>query len=230
MCNYEKRIVLYLDLLGFKNKVDKSIENVDIRKKIFNILTKLYKDKEENYSGTLNGSMMGDHVSVFSDNIVYSVLLNSEDGFFKFSNVCYYLILECIYQGFIARGAIYIGDLFHNEKIVFGPALNEAYSLESTNSIYPRIIMKRDQFNDALESMDYVDRNYIKMFDEDDDGFMFLNYIKDFHELEKENYQYFISKLREIIISGLNTKDDKIKQKYEWLKTKFNKYNTYLNI
>lgn len=43
--------------------------------------------------------------------------------------------------GFWLRGAVTIGLLHHDEDIVFGPALNRAYELESRHAIFPRIIL-----------------------------------------------------------------------------------------
>lgn len=41
------------------------------------------------------------------------------------------------------RGAITIGGLHHDDDIVFGLGVNEAYRLESTVARYPRIILSR---------------------------------------------------------------------------------------
>jgi hypothetical protein len=42
--------------------------------------------------------------------------------------------------GFWIRGGITIGELVHNNDVVFGPALNRAHELESKVAEYPRII------------------------------------------------------------------------------------------
>jgi hypothetical protein len=48
------------------------------------------------------------------------------------------------WSGLLIRGAITIGDIVHDDSIVFGPALNRAYELESQQAIYPRIILDPD--------------------------------------------------------------------------------------
>lgn len=50
---------------------------------------------------------------------------------------------SCLY-GFFFRGGVTIGDLFHDGHIVFGPALNQAYDLESKKAVYPRAILDPD--------------------------------------------------------------------------------------
>jgi hypothetical protein len=44
-------------------------------------------------------------------------------------------------SGFWIRGAVTVGLIHHDEHIVFGPALNRAYELESKVAIYPRILI-----------------------------------------------------------------------------------------
>jgi hypothetical protein len=43
--------------------------------------------------------------------------------------------------GFLVRGGITIGDIVHDEEVVFGPALNRAYHLEHDIAKYPRIVV-----------------------------------------------------------------------------------------
>jgi hypothetical protein len=44
-------------------------------------------------------------------------------------------------MGFFIRGAVTIGDLYHDREVVFGPGLVRAYDLESNTAIYPRIVL-----------------------------------------------------------------------------------------
>lgn len=44
-------------------------------------------------------------------------------------------------SGVYLRGAIVRGPLFHDEKMVFGEALVEAYRIESTDAVFPRIMI-----------------------------------------------------------------------------------------
>ena len=50
--------------------------------------------------------------------------------------------------GLMMRGGISIGNLIHEEAgALFGPSMNEAYELESTLAIYPRIVFSKDATN-----------------------------------------------------------------------------------
>jgi hypothetical protein len=55
----------------------------------------------------------------------------------------YLLQISLIQRGISVRGAISSGKLFHNEAIVFGPALVEAVELEKL-AMYPRVILSRE--------------------------------------------------------------------------------------
>jgi hypothetical protein len=59
------------------------------------------------------------------------------------------LIVDLLHMGFLTRGAIVVGDLFHRDNVIFGPALLEAYQIESREAFYPRIIVS----NKALEEL-----------------------------------------------------------------------------
>ena len=70
------------------------------------------------------------NVSTFSDNIVISTPVAE-------GNIPYFLQSMAVMQlmttslHFLLRGGISMGDIYHDEEVVFGPALNRAYELES---------------------------------------------------------------------------------------------------
>jgi hypothetical protein len=45
------------------------------------------------------------------------------------------------YLEFFIRGGVTVGDIVHDEHVVFGPALNRAYYLESQVADKPRIVL-----------------------------------------------------------------------------------------
>ena len=44
-------------------------------------------------------------------------------------------------NGFLLRGGVTVGDVIHEDEIVFGPGLNRAYYLESKIARYPRFVL-----------------------------------------------------------------------------------------
>ena len=84
----------------------------------------------------------------------------------------------------MVRGGITIGNHFQNERLIFSPALIKAYKLESTQAIYPRILID-DSFmkeinkhfpNDPSHSESEFVLDWIR---KDIDGKLFLNYLPD---------------------------------------------------
>src|SRR5262249_8589289 len=51
-------------------------------------------------------------------------------------------------KGLLIRGGIAKGPLYHDDSIVFGPALIEAYQLETGVAKFPRVILSRDVYAD----------------------------------------------------------------------------------
>lgn len=131
------RWVAYLDILGWKELVEKSRSNSKLIEKLTYIATEFPKQRPE------NSHYFAPHVTQFSDSIVVSIpadgqlhqardlLLNRLFMFWK------NLLCEEIF----IRGGITIGEMYHRGDVAIGPALIEAYLLESRKAIYPRILI-----------------------------------------------------------------------------------------
>ena len=50
--------------------------------------------------------------------------------------------MQLLSLGYYTRGAIVIGQTFHHENVIFGPALINAYKLEREVAKYPRVIVQ----------------------------------------------------------------------------------------
>ena len=128
---YEYRAVVFLDILGFSQliKANREVEILDALKVIEGL------QNQYPYDGTTNIEM-----SAFSDCIVVSDLVGDGFGVVRIVNYASYLAWKFLDMGVLVRGGVSIGDLYHKNKTVFGPALLEAYELESQLAIYPRIL------------------------------------------------------------------------------------------
>jgi hypothetical protein len=137
--SYEKRMVAFCDVLGWRSKIDKAGSDSEkiggLRRQIL-FIARLISNVSET---------VGLRFSSFSDNIVISGPANDfTTAVFKFMLGDYQMTSAAF--GFLTRGAITVGDVCHDKQVVFGPALNRAYELESTVANYPRIIFDRDMF------------------------------------------------------------------------------------
>ncbi|TQQ84249.1 hypothetical protein EXD82_07910 [Peptacetobacter hominis] len=219
---YSNRVVAFIDILGFKNLVS----NPTNQNKIFSLMQYLKSEKNRNYKTEYSLSDLGREITIFSDSIVISYDLS-------FKGQIFYILLDIIHfqldianMGILLRGGVSIGSLYHNKEIVFGPAMINAYNLESKNAIYPRIILDSEIFNfvsynpslhyTPAEELEYI----LSLLKQDFDGFYFTDFLNQYTELDKpENIFILINKLKNIIHNYLhNVKSPlEVKQKYIWL-------------
>jgi hypothetical protein len=82
-------------------------------------------------------------VTTFSDNVVISAN-KPKKSLPRFLSMAVGLQLATTMQGFLMRGGITMGNIVHDKRAVFGPALNRAYELESKIAKYPRVIFDPD--------------------------------------------------------------------------------------
>ncbi len=65
------------------------------------------------------------------------------------------LIVDLLHLGFLTRGAIVVGELYHRDNVILGPALLEAHKIESKEAFYPRIIVSQE----VLEELGELDED-----------------------------------------------------------------------
>lgn len=234
---YEERYCLFLDILGFQSHVHESskIESKEKNPMTFSRLKGAldqisdsvhYREKVE-VSDTIRSTSR--KVTQFSDSVVISYLKNEPNGAGVTSILMdvHNLQLTLMREGILFRGAITAGQLHHDEKLVFGLALNEAVALEKLAS-YPRVILDGEILDSAgLKRFQSPgsSRTIRSMVAEDFDGMFYIDYFNvmpDDFSGEADDVRYYLETLR-TVIKGLSTKKDPgIKMKHSWLRTKFN--------
>lgn len=225
---YSKKILVFFDLLGFKNLIDNNLETPD---KVKSILNDVYHySKGQSYDFQLIN---------FSDSIILIFESESNDKDISFTNYINNILgainrvqLNLLLNHKVAiRGAAVLGDIYYNEKenIIFGPALNTAAGLEK-DAVYPRIIIDKS----------IVDKLDVKESEE----MVFLNFtIDENNELYANPFQYLVKtpyeqkngvindlkkNLVEIIqeIEQWDVKEqkhrDSVLQKFRWLLNRLN--------
>ena len=234
--NYENRVTVFLDILGFKNIINKTLDkdNNDIEEEIDNIkeaieLIRFYFDDNDFSKSKV--------VTNFSDCIVISFKPEELSEIYYTISDIQDLFMCLIFSNIICRGAITFGKLIHTENMVFGPALVEAYSLESKAAIYPRVLIESQiidiaKKNHAFHHSGFTELEYVnEMISKDSDDYLFVDYfsksISHITEINGFNFSQsdYIEKLKDIIELGLNAslKNKEIHIKYSWMRNKFNK-------
>ncbi|ENM5799808.1 TPA: hypothetical protein I7181_22040 [Vibrio vulnificus] len=152
---YKKRVVFFIDILGFAAKVEKASKDADLMKKIVECLEKIevYSSQNDEPNKSFfynlikgNGLPASDlQVLTFSDSLVASVSCDQPEAAVLLCMEIQSLQYELMKVGLLIRGAAHVGDMVHRANgIMFGPAFNYAYKLESNIAVNPRVIISKD--------------------------------------------------------------------------------------
>ena len=133
---YTQRVVAFVDILGFADLVKRADTRPTLQVAIVDALHRV----------RMVGAPTGDATDLrnqnFSDSLILSAA-NTPNGLWHLALSIDALAWNLLNLGLLVRGAITIGGLHHDDHIVFGLAVNEAYRLESTVARYPRVILSR---------------------------------------------------------------------------------------
>jgi hypothetical protein len=134
---YEQRVVAFVDILGFKEIIQRSKSNPELVSQIFSALDIRKDSYAEAFAKEINlkqnADFFDDRFHSFSDCIVMSVSTRMEDiGLLIYS--VFKICRTLLNLGFISRGGIAMGDLYHRDdsdselkkqrspSMIFGPA------------------------------------------------------------------------------------------------------------
>jgi hypothetical protein len=133
---YSERYCAFIDILGFSgliNDLDAGKVSVD---EIYRVLSAVHSPQK-----AVRSEADLRHQSI-SDAITLSAAPNAA-GFDAICSAAGELSRRLLRSGYFARGGLTKGRLYHDHNTVFGPALIEAYRLESQVAKYPRILIPR---------------------------------------------------------------------------------------
>jgi len=231
--NYENRIVCFLDILGFQKLINSTVnggnkDNIDEIKKLSEAITDLryfVQPPERNEEKTSK------QITQFSDCIVFSFLISEKSHVFYTLLEIQWILINLVSKAILCRGGIGIGKLIHTNKLLFGPALIDAYHYESKCANYPRVIVPEEiisigkKYGGKQNSPDEEEMYIRERLGKDSDGMYYVDYFRSIKtELDHPYYDYpqYLQKLSKIIANGLLFKDPAIKIKYLWMKEKYN--------
>ena len=184
---YKKSLLAFIDVLGFKKKVDKSTKNGEYVDAIYELLRVYHRVTQIINEGKTAPTVEMTKLrgTSFSDNIVISLPGMNDKVFNSFVHVVTYFQWETIdYHSFL-RGAIVFGEICHRKELIFGPAVIEAYEMERKTAVWPRVI---------------VDPQLINLLSEENKQYVFdITLSKDSNELPFVDYlrYIFLSKVTE---------------------------------
>ncbi|HVC09022.1 MAG TPA: hypothetical protein VNH15_03685 [Elusimicrobiota bacterium] len=228
--NYDDRIVCFLDVLGFREHIHKTIgvsgnDNVDRISEIVEAIQEagqiLEIDQQKIFSPK--------RITQFSDSIVISFPADKESGVYHAIEEILWVQMSFLKRDMLCRGAIARGKLMHGSDVLFGPAMVDAYMLESKAANYPRVILDQAIIDAgaAAHSMHHGSEDeregIMRFLSKDGDGMYYIDYIsKARSECDSpEEHPAYLLKLRKIIVHGVQNQDPSVRVKYLWLKEKF---------
>lgn len=236
---YEERLCLFLDILAFKSHIDESskVDTAQMKtsgqqmtvSRLYSALNEINKAMTYEIGGLNYRSSKT--VSQFSDSIVVSYKLDEESAVYDMLFDIYLLQINLIQKGLLVRGAITSGQLIHDGRLVFGPALNEAVELEKL-AMYPRVILTQEiielgkKYHGSQHTSKHEETSIKSLLNQDLDGMFYVNYFEvnpeEFHDGWFGLYHHLIE-LRDLIkrMSQL-TRTSSIKIKHSWMRQKYN--------
>jgi len=236
--SYETRVVAFIDILGFKNSIDKSNKDEKEYERILQTLIDLkefFIKPKDDYEIKADRALNADtQIIQVSDSLIISRLAEEQGGIFYMLTDCAFAIHLLISNGFLCRGAIKVGNMYHKDTTLFGDAFVKAYLAESEERL-PIIKFDNDLFeivknypgpaNKGFEEWEiqFIKKNCKELMT----GIFYLDYFTDYDDRVgggEGTASTHYSKLRDIIIAGLQIpKTSSAYEKYRWAADQFNK-------
>jgi hypothetical protein len=225
--DYEESIVTYFDLLGFRQLV-----NTLPCSAIADIMKTFASSAQPS---SIDSTAWKWGFSTFSDLAIRSVPIFSESNAGHSIGLLFQELLELASiqaglarKGILVRGGVTVGQIHCSDQMVFGPALNRAYDLESTIAHFPRIVIdptvfkKLEQLRELRSHDLEEEQRYVGyLVKEDSDGVWFVDYLRAVSTEFDDQYSYlqFLRDHKTLIENNsehLNTLTS-MSQKYTWL-------------
>ncbi len=243
---YKEGIVTFLDILGFGNILrEKSAQS------IYDMLVSLHEKAVEQVTTIAEKYSQKYDIHILSDCIIKSYdLSRPQDDRYAAISLQHEFMTSAILQGQLIyyhdsflRGGITYGNYFASKEksVLFGPAVADAYKIESQSAIYPRICIDPSVLQALHEKLlpqypfgltedgvsagseEAVVKHLYSWITKGDDGVWFVDYLSSFrlwfpHDRDPRE---FIVKHKKAIEEVLYLKEislsDTILLKYLWL-------------
>lgn len=154
MIDFEKRVVAFIDLLGFRKMVEAAEGKTEAREelqKVVSLLGKAIPAFDSAVNSEVPPSAIPKHIYI-SDSIILSAPLEAIDETGKKYYGLRSIVMRCIQlchlmllKGYLLRGGIAIGNCWHSENNIIGTAYIEAFKLEQTTR-WPRIQLSDEAY------------------------------------------------------------------------------------
>lgn len=229
---YEHRIVAFIDILGFANIIKNSVKSQESLEKLVKALSYIHDYFNNIRAEYENPSIL--QLSQFSDSIVISVSMENSREMLSIFKHLKTIQIKLLYDDILLRGGIVKGELIHNDDLLLGPGMINAYNLESKCALHPRIVIdpkvlwQFSRVNGIKQPERLKDYDFQKYFVRETDGTAYIDYFNDVQEYIPNGrtiHEYF-RVICSIVAKHIDNDDISIKVKYLWMREKI-KTNEY---
>ncbi len=236
---YERRLAIFLDIVGWTSAVADSASDPARRQKLLGVLEYVPAAiRQAAFDGIDDGAPRDAfQMSQFSDSMLLSVRLAGPEEAQRATSAMFQAIATVSQDLLVAelpiRGGVTIGPLFHRDSVAFGPALVEAHAVESTLATYPRVALARSHAQEILDVMragsapeQPLGRR--RIIDYAPDDLFFVNFLRPIAEMRLTNLNRHFDRFRRPILAGLHAAAGNPARhlKYDWLRQYFNRLLT----
>lgn len=175
--NYSERYCAFVDILGFSEL----IKELRAGATNFEALKALLQKVHSPGTSEIRTQSISDAVALSTD-INPRALLSLFDALDS-------LAVDLLCEGYFIRGAIVKGPLYHDEHMVFGEALVEAYKFETEVARFPRIIVTKAVMDDIRKYVGQTNKKDCPSTDRvrhSDDGPVYLDVLQPIVMLGRE--------------------------------------------
>lgn len=227
---FKESFCAYLDCLGFSQM----IERKDWKEVFYEFRNALNEGKEKylNITAVEPHGVVPTPVKLFTDNIVFGVLVNDEEclELVRIIGFAGSFQLSMALKGYFYRGGISKAEFYVDNDMVFGPALLKSIDIEEKTSVYPRIVIDNIIMEDTKKVLNPSQVDIQKMIRKSvlkfQDNRYFVNYLYFAKSLGIKNFDLEkINKHAQLIEDRLQefSDNERVREKYIWLA----KYHNY---
>jgi len=239
---YKDRLIGFIDILGFSDLLrEKGATLPFLLADIFSEFRREVEFVNQNDAMHMFESTQYLQVTNFSDCIVFSYPSDFDGALYYLLIRLFYLYRDFAELGFLLRGGVDFGSLFHNAQNLYGPALVSAYNIESKMAVYPRVIISDNAYNWGIQNRppEHSEKEWRSMIMDfiklDHDGFRFFNFLNinfksgvshPISDEQDELEDYFRTIQEAILKLDTKSKEEKhaaLQPKSGWAKNYFNK-------
>ena len=147
---------------------------------------------------------------------------------FHLLNAIAFCVVDLAQMGYLVRGGVTVGKLYHTGKHVVGPAMIDAYRLEAKIAQVPRVVIDkkllavarkyRDEMHTEEDEAEYA--SYFMTLDQD--GHYFFDYVSFSSVIEviggeAHFYAEYLRNLGRLVAKGFVHPKLAVRAKYVWL-------------